>query len=571
MTAESSGEGKAEDARIGAVLSGRYELTGLLGKGGMSTVYRAHDNLLGREVAVKVVAGWLQDDETFSHRFIEEARAAARLSHPNIVTVHDAVEEDRLRYIVMEVVEGHSLEELKQVEPDRGLEIALQLCSALEYAHGQGIIHCDVKPANILVTDAGRAKLVDFGIARAATQTQSMATTVLGTAAYMAPETVEGQRPDARSDIYSLAMVLYEQLAGRLPFEGETAAALTAQRLVRDPLPIREAADVEEPLAAVIMSALSRDPEARPQTAAELAEALREARDREEPNVTPAVAPLAVEAEAPLEPAAQMATPRADDPIVDEPFQTTAHAPIVAPETPKTAITDDEPSATAEVAPRGNAEPAATLAPDPFVSERSRDSEPDVWTPPPRAEHGEVPLLRWLAAGLALIALFAAGFFVTRALLDDRGDSGADPAEYFGQVQGTFDVFEQERAAAAAEFEGRGGQDAEANKQLYVQFLRSFIEVRRNFIRTFDSITPADVAADAHTAYLTDAREVVQALSAFADQVEQTPAAEVAAIDTSAFEAAQADQVATCQALQQLAADEGFELTLRCQDVQTAF
>ena len=264
----------------GTMLGGRYQVVDVLGSGGMAIVYRAEDTLLRRTVAVKVMADWLRGDESYVRRFMEEAQSAARLNHPNIVQVYDTEEEGTRRYIVMEFVDGRSLKEyLDEVaileEPD-AVDVTIQVADALEYGHQNGVIHCDVKPGNVLVDARGRAKIVDFGIARAATQTWAMATTVLGTAAYMAPENIEGARPDARTDVYALAMVTYEMLAGRLPFEGATVAAVTAQRLVRDPIPLRRFNDEVSPqLERIIMQALARDPAVRPQTAGEFAAMLR--------------------------------------------------------------------------------------------------------------------------------------------------------------------------------------------------------------------------------------------------------------------------------------------------------
>ncbi|MPZ23870.1 MAG: protein kinase, partial [Dehalococcoidia bacterium] len=192
----------------------------------------------------------------------------------------DTEDEGDRRYIVMEFIDGRSLkeylDEVAILDERDAVDVTIQVADALEYGHQAGIIHCDVKPGNILVDRRGRAKLVDFGIARLATQTWAMATTVLGTAAYMAPENVEGTRPDQRSDVYSLALVLYEMLAGRLPFEGESVAAVTAQRLVRDPIPLRRFnSEVSPQLERIIMRALARDPAERPQSAAEFGDLLR--------------------------------------------------------------------------------------------------------------------------------------------------------------------------------------------------------------------------------------------------------------------------------------------------------
>ncbi|MEX2236343.1 MAG: protein kinase [Dehalococcoidia bacterium] len=263
------------DSASEQLVAGRYHLEEQVGSGGMSVVYCADDTLLGRKVAVKKLADWLEHDEAHAVKFVDEARVAARLSHPGIVTVHDTVSDDSGHYIVMEYVEGQDLDELAAGQ-QQAIDIVVQVADALEYAHSMGIIHCDVKPGNILVDPAGRPHLLDFGIARAATQTWALATTVLGTAAYMAPEVVEGQRPTALSDVYSLGVVLYEKLAGRLPFDGASVAALTAQRLVQDPIELRKVwPEADKKLEAIVMKALARNPAQRTASASDLAEELR--------------------------------------------------------------------------------------------------------------------------------------------------------------------------------------------------------------------------------------------------------------------------------------------------------
>jgi serine/threonine-protein kinase len=281
------------------VISGRYQLGDRLGSGGMSTVYKAIDRVLERTVAVKVLAEHLSDDEKFVARFRREALAVAKLIHPNIVQVYDTgVDADR-HYIVMEYVEGRSGAQLLQtrgrVGPEAAVEIGVQSCSGLEYAHRQGIIHRDVKPGNLMVIGgpAGRrgapaspqdpptgdmtVKLTDFGIARAAEQTRlTQVGSVVGTAAYLAPEQARGEEATPASDVYALGVVIYQLLTGRLPWEGTSLAELAIRRENERPLaPSSYDSEVPDTLSTAVLRSLEADPALRYTTARELAAALR--------------------------------------------------------------------------------------------------------------------------------------------------------------------------------------------------------------------------------------------------------------------------------------------------------
>ncbi len=269
-------------------ISDRYELEDRLGSGGMSTVYRATDRVLERTVAVKVLAEHLSDDEKFVARFRREALAVAKLVHPNIVQVYDTGVDQGRHFIVMEYVEGKSGAQLLQrdgaLRPGTAVEIAAQACAGLEYAHRQGIIHRDVKPGNLMVIGgpAGgppemTVKLADFGIARAAEQTRlTQVGSVVGTAAYLSPEQSRGEEATPISDVYSLGVVVYQLLTGRLPYEGNSLAELAIRRENERPLPPTSyKPDIPEALSQAVLRGLENEPEDRYVDALAFAAALR--------------------------------------------------------------------------------------------------------------------------------------------------------------------------------------------------------------------------------------------------------------------------------------------------------
>src|SRR4051812_42267177 len=261
---------------VGDVLSDRYELEELVGTGGMSSVFRAHDRLLDRKVALKILHEQYTADEDYVERFKREARSVAALSHPNIVTVIDRGEHGERQFIVFEYVEG---ENLKRLIERRGpapvanaLELAIQIARGLSFAHQQGLIHRDVKPQNVLLNGDGRAKVTDFGIARSLNVQHGMTQTgtVLGTSDYIAPEQAQGQRVDEHSDVYSLGVVLFELLTGEVPFAGENFVAV-AMRHINEPPPSVRArrSDVSPRIEAAVQRAMAKNPEDRFQTMAE--------------------------------------------------------------------------------------------------------------------------------------------------------------------------------------------------------------------------------------------------------------------------------------------------------------
>jgi serine/threonine-protein kinase len=253
---------------VGELLAGRYELRSQLGRGGMAEVFRALDRRLGREVAVKILAGHLLSDPRSVERFEREGRTAAALNHPNVVDVYDAASEGDIHYMVMELVEGPTLAEVIEREGrlpvPRALDIAGRVAAALQVAHDRGLVHHDVKPSNVLFDSDGEVKVADFGIARAAS---SDITTIQGTPPYVAPEQARGGRADPRSDVYSLGCVLFEMLAGRPPFVGDGASSVIMQHLERPPPRVSDFRDdVPTHVDDVIQRALSKEPGQRYQS-----------------------------------------------------------------------------------------------------------------------------------------------------------------------------------------------------------------------------------------------------------------------------------------------------------------
>jgi eukaryotic-like serine/threonine-protein kinase len=276
-------------------LSGRYETAERLGSGGMSNVYKATDRILERQVAVKILAEHLSDDERFVARFRREALAVARLIHPNIVQVYDSGVDDGRHYIVMEYVAGRSGAQILQrhgpVDADTAGEIGIQACAGLDYAHRRGIIHRDVKPGNLMITGgpvgSGElvVKLTDFGIARAIEQTRiTQVGSVVGTAAYLSPEQVRGDEATPGTDVYALGVVLYQFLTGRLPYEGSSLAELAVRQQNEKPLPPSTYnSEVPAPLSAAVLRALEGDTSKRYASADEFATGLQMGLEGEDP------------------------------------------------------------------------------------------------------------------------------------------------------------------------------------------------------------------------------------------------------------------------------------------------
>ena len=266
---------------IPRLLSDRYELGETLGYGGMSEVHLGRDMRLDRDVAVKVLRADLARDPQFQHRFRREAQNAAALNHPAIVAVYDTGETvsdyGPLPYIVMEYVEGRTLRDIVKTEgpmdEQRAMETMADVCAALDFSHRNGIIHRDVKPANVMINNAGAVKVMDFGIARALADGQGVTQTaaVVGTAQYLSPEQARGELVDARSDVYAAGCVLYELITGEPPFTGDSPVAVAYQHVREDPIPpSRQNPDVSAALDAVVLKAMSKNPANRYQSAAEM-------------------------------------------------------------------------------------------------------------------------------------------------------------------------------------------------------------------------------------------------------------------------------------------------------------
>jgi serine/threonine-protein kinase len=243
----------------------------------MAKVFLGTDTVLGRTVAIKMLAPQFADDDGFVQRFRREAQAAASISHPHIVSVFDTGSDDGLHYIVMEYVEGKTLAEYLggggRIMPDRAIDIAMDVCTALEAAHEQGVIHRDIKPGNIMLNGRGEVKVTDFGIARVTTTAETVAQTaaILGTASYLSPEQAQGLPVDGRSDIYSLGCVLFEMVTGRPPFLGDSPVAVASKQVLEQPIaPSRLNPDVTGDLDAVTLRALAKHPANRYQSAEEM-------------------------------------------------------------------------------------------------------------------------------------------------------------------------------------------------------------------------------------------------------------------------------------------------------------
>src|SRR5918912_770925 len=263
------------DTMINTLFDGRYRIMRKLGTGGMANVYLAEDQELGRRVAIKILNDRHAGDEQFIERFRREAKNAAGLSHPNIVSIYDRGEAERTYYIAMEYLDGRSLKELIVSRGPAPVNVAVdyarQILAAVRFAHRHGIVHRDIKPHNVLVDAEGRLKVTDFGIARAGASQMTEAGSIIGTAQYLSPEQAKGAPVDQTSDLYSVGVVLYELLTGVVPFAGDTPVEIAMKHLSSTPEPpSAKRSDIPRDLDLIVMRALAKDPDDRYQSAEEM-------------------------------------------------------------------------------------------------------------------------------------------------------------------------------------------------------------------------------------------------------------------------------------------------------------
>jgi serine/threonine-protein kinase len=358
------------DSLIDTLFDGRYRIERKLGAGGMADVYLAEDQELGRRVAIKILNSRHGNDDQFIERFRREAKNAAALNHPNIVSIYDRGEAEDTYYIAMEFLDGRTLKELiigRGAAPiNVAIEYARQILSALRFAHRHGIVHRDIKPHNVLVDGEGRVKVTDFGIARAGTSQMTETGSIVGTAQYLSPEQAKGGEVDPRSDLYSLGVVLYELLTGKTPFDGETPVEIAMKHLSTAPKPPSKLRpDVPPELDMVVMRALAKNPDERYQSADEM--------------------------EGDLERVARGARVSA----------TTADTATQVLRRPAAAAAAASATAATMIAP-----PPASAAPPPTVVEEEEEY----------AEGGDRPLWPWLVAVGFVVAAVIAGFFVWQEL-----------------------------------------------------------------------------------------------------------------------------------------------------------
>lgn len=263
------------------VLGGRYQVIGLIGSGGMANVFRARDLNLQRDIAVKILREDFIEDPSFQARFLQEARSAANLLHPNIVTIHDFGHDEHRYFIVMEYVDGKDLKsfirESDHLPIDQALELMIQICEAVGYAHRAGLVHCDLKPQNILVSPDGRAKVTDFGIslALASIDPDEQTDIVWGSPKYFAPEQAAGTAPSPSSDVYALGIILYEMLTGKLPFQADSSERLAElHQTLPPPSPRSLNPEISPILESILLKVLSKEPAARYRTADQLGRVL---------------------------------------------------------------------------------------------------------------------------------------------------------------------------------------------------------------------------------------------------------------------------------------------------------
>jgi len=411
------------------VIAQRYELQRMLAQGGMAEVWLAVDLTLDRKVAVKWLKPALATDAVVAERFRREAIAAASLNHPNIVAVHDVFEQDGRQAVVMQLVEGKSLRQVldtqKRLSPELTCHIGTCVAAALDHAHEAGFVHRDVKPGNIMMTSDGRVLLTDFGIAKGLQSAEADLTSdniMMGTAKYLSPEQVRGKKLDGRADLYSLGLVLYECLAGRVPFLGETDADTALARLQRDPTDLsRLRATLPTKLVVAIHQLLARNPAHRPATGAELVTTLRDAAKDGPPEIDPTPyehSPVAPSGGRRLRRAPSDIAGRAGDRVRST--RPTDEQPVVARSTPPTGAHTPIPGEVAH-SPAPSTSPSTTPPP-------LRDTGDS--TPQAAAQRGKPAkglTQEWRPAFTVVAVLLAAALVVGGLLWTSSNFGGADP------------------------------------------------------------------------------------------------------------------------------------------------
>ncbi len=346
------------------LLNQRYELVAQQGSGGMSVIYRALDRMLGRMVAIKILRPNLTKDPAFLEKFQQEARSVAMMSHPNIVTVHDVGNDGATYYIVMEMIEGDDLKKLIKTRGalpfDKALELAIQICAGLGFAHRSQLVHADVKPQNILINREGIVKITDFGIAQAYTDTmpQTRSEVVWGSPHYFAPEQARGEKPSPASDVYSIGVVLFEMFTGRLPFVGPTQRDLALAHIQAEvPRAIELNPELPIELSNVIYKVMSKRPNDRYKHADQLGHILQQVRERRRGSAHQTAAARM----APPTVTGQQPAPRNPQPVAPGPSSYSAPAAPV----PRRAAPPQAPSASVGPLPEGVAASGHPAAPNP--------------------------------------------------------------------------------------------------------------------------------------------------------------------------------------------------------------
>lgn len=358
----------------GSLLNDRYQIEELLGAGGMANVYRARDVVLDRPVAIKVLRKEYSSNDNFQKQFWLEARSAANLSHPNIVTVHDFGSADNLLYIVMEYIPGkdlkHLIRERGRFTAHDGIPLMIQACAGVGYAHRAGLVHCDLKPHNMLVSKDMRLKVTDFGIARALATIKpgERSDVVWGSPLYFAPEQAAGEPPTPSSDVYSLGVVLYEILTGTPPFTAATADELARMHISAEPVPISEyIPDIPPVLEEIVMKVLSKEPSARYRTADQLGRVLQKF---------------------------GMAPPPLPRQEVETPSHTNTSSPVI--------------TINQEIADRLSP-PSQPFVPQPEPVPMQYYTGPTQPEPVPTYQDSPAPEMDWISIGLGLLAVLAVG------------------------------------------------------------------------------------------------------------------------------------------------------------------